>query len=280
MNQYPAWKYMLIGIVLLVGLVYALPNLFGKDPALQVTSARGFAIAANLATVIDDALVSEKIGFKDQEQVGNSLLYRFDTTADQIQAADVVKKAVGEQYVVALNLAHATPPWLRALGGKPMTLGLDLQGGVHFLMQVDMDTARGQQLDRFVDDLRASLRADSIRYVSVRREGNGLVAQLRSDEDRERALEIMRQDQSLQGLDVDVVEGGEYFALNATVQERQLLELQHVEGFGWMLQFIRQPLFQDVIPVVFSPDTRSFAVLEKDGRINRQPDIRVREQAS
>jgi preprotein translocase subunit SecD len=226
MNQYPAWKYMLIGIVLLVGLVYALPNLFGKDPALQVTSARGFAIAANLATVIDDALVSEKIGFKDQEQVGNSLLYRFDTTADQIQAADVVKKAVGEQYVVALNLAHATPPWLRALGGKPMTLGLDLQGGVHFLMQVDMDTARGQQLDRFVDDLRASLRADSIRYVSVRREGNGLVAQLRSDEDRERALEIMRQDQSLQGLDVDVVEGGEYFALNATVQERQLLELQ------------------------------------------------------
>ena len=226
MNQYPAWKYMLIGIVLLVGLVYALPNLFGEDPALQVTSARGFAIAANLDTVIDDALVSEKIGVKDKEQVGNSLLYRFDTTADQIQAADVVKKALGEQYVVALNLAHATPPWLRALGGKPMTLGLDLQGGVHFLMQVDMDTARGQQLDRFVDDLRASLRAESIRYVSVRREGNGLVAQLRSDEDRERALEILRKDQSLQGLDVETVQGGEYFALSATVQERQLLELQ------------------------------------------------------
>jgi preprotein translocase subunit SecD len=226
MNQYPAWKYMLIGIVLLVGLVYALPNLFGKDPALQVTSARGFAIPANLETVIDDALVSEKIGVKDKEQVGNSLLYRFEATADQIQAADVVKKALGEQYVVALNLAHATPPWLRALGGKPMTLGLDLQGGVHFLMQVDMDTARGQQLDRFVDDLRASLRADSIRYVSVRREGNGLVAQLRSSEDRDRTLEIVRQDQSLQGLDVKIVDGGEYFALNATVQERQLLELQ------------------------------------------------------
>jgi preprotein translocase subunit SecD len=226
MNQYPAWKYMLIGIILLVGLVYALPNLFGKDPALQVTSARGFAIPANLETVIDDALVSEKIGVKDKEQVGNSLLYRFEETADQIQAADVVKKALGEQYVVALNLAHATPPWLRALGGKPMTLGLDLQGGVHFLMQVDMDTARGQQLDRFVDDLRASLRADSIRYVSVRREGNGLVAQLRSSEDRDRTLEIVRQDQSLQGLDVKIVDGGEYFALNATVQERQLLELQ------------------------------------------------------
>ena len=226
MNQYPAWKYALIGIILLVGLVYALPNLFGEDPALQVTSARGFAISPELSKVIDDALASEQIGAMDHEQVGNSLLYRFDSTADQIRASDVVKKAVGEQYVVALNLAHATPSWLRKLGGKPMTLGLDLQGGVHFLMQVDMDTARGQQLDRFVDDLRSALRADSIRYVSVRREGNGLVAQLRSSEDRDSALEILRKDQSLQGLDVETVQGGEYFALSATVQERQLLELQ------------------------------------------------------
>jgi preprotein translocase subunit SecD len=226
MNQYPAWKYALIGIILLVGLLYALPNLFGEDPALQVTSTRGFAISPDLSRIIDDALVSEQIGAMDHEQVGNSLLYRFDSTSDQIRAADVVKKAVGEQYVVALNLAHATPPWLRMLGGKPMTLGLDLQGGVHFLMQVDMDTARGQQLDRFVDDLRSALRADGIRYVSVRREGNGLVAQLRSTEDRDRALEILRKDQSLQGLDVETVQGGEYFALSATVQDRQLLELQ------------------------------------------------------
>jgi preprotein translocase subunit SecD len=226
MNQYPAWKYALIGIILLVGLVYALPNLFGEDPALQVTSARGFAIPSDLSKVIDDALDGEQIGVLDHEQVGNSLLFRFDSTPDQIRAADVVKKAVGEQYIVALNLAHATPPWLRKLGGKPMTLGLDLQGGVHFLMQVDMDTARGQQLDRFVDDLRSALRADGIRYVSVRREGNGMVAQLRSSEDRDRALAILRKDQSLQGLDVETVEGGEYFALSATVQERQLLELQ------------------------------------------------------
>jgi preprotein translocase subunit SecD len=226
MNQYPAWKYALIGIILLVGLVYALPNLFGEDTALQVTSARGFAIPSDLSKVIDDALDGEQIGVLDHEQVGNSLLFRFDSTPDQIRAADVVKKAVGEQYIVALNLAHATPPWLRKLGGKPMTLGLDLQGGVHFLMQVDMDTARGQQLDRFVDDLRSALRADGIRYVSVRREGNGMVAQLRSSEDRDRALAILRKDQSLQGLDVETVEGGEYFALSATVQERQLLELQ------------------------------------------------------
>jgi preprotein translocase subunit SecD len=138
----------------------------------------------------------------------------------------VLREALGEQYVVALNLAHATPAWLRALGAKPMTLGLDLQGGVHFLMQVDMDTARGQQLDRFVDDLRAALRDERIRYVSVRREGNGLVLLLRSSEDRERALEIIGDDQSLQGLIVEQQEGGEYFGLSATVQEQQLIELQ------------------------------------------------------
>ena len=97
MNQYPAWKYLIIGLILLVGLVYALPNLFGEDPALQVTSARGFALPPTLETSINDALTAEKIVVKDQEQVGNRLLYRLESTADQIQAAEVVKRARGEQ---------------------------------------------------------------------------------------------------------------------------------------------------------------------------------------
>jgi preprotein translocase subunit SecD len=226
MNQYPAWKYLLILVVLLVGLLYALRNMFGEDPALQVTSARGFAIPQTLESTIDETLVSEQIGMKDKEQIGNRLLYRFNSTADQIRAADELKEALGEQYVVALNLAPSTPGWLRAIGGKPMTLGLDLQGGVHFLMQVDMDTARGQNLDRFVDDLRAALREERIRYVSVRREGNGIVALLRSAEDREPTLDIMRRDQSLQGLNSEEMDTGEYFGITATVQEQQLLELQ------------------------------------------------------
>ena len=226
MNQYPAWKYVLIGLILLFGLVYALPNMFGEDPAVQVTSARGFALTPTLETSIEDTLVAEQIGIKDREQVGNRLLYRFESTPDQIRAADALKEALGEQYVVALNLAHATPSWLRAVGGKPMTLGLDLQGGVHFLMQVDMQTARSQQLDRFVDDLRATLRTEGIRYVSVRREGSGVLALLRTTEDRDRALVIMRQDPNLQGLDIEVLDTPEYFGLSGTVQEAQLLELQ------------------------------------------------------
>ncbi len=226
MNQYPAWKYLLILLILLAGALYALPNLFGEDPALQVTSSRGFAIPLDLDANIEDALVVENLTFKNKERVGNRMLYRFNSAEDQLRASDVIKDALGDQYVVALNLAHATPTWLRAVGGKPMTLGLDLQGGVHFLMQVDMDTARSQQLDRYVDDLRSSLRDEGIRYVSVRREGTGLVALLRSPEDRGEALEILRTDQSLQGLIVDEMDTAEYFGISATIQEQQLLELQ------------------------------------------------------
>ncbi len=226
MNQYPAWKYLLILLVLSVGLIYALPNMFGEDPALQVTSARGFAIPLDLEANIEDALIVENLEFKNMERAGNKVLYRFNSAEDQLRASDVIKKALGDQYVVALNLAHATPTWLRSIGGKPMTLGLDLQGGVHFLMQVDMDTARSQQLDRYVDDFRAAMRDDRIRYVSVRREGKGLLALLRTVEDRSKALDLIRRDQSLQGLIVEELDTEEYFGISATVQEQQLLELQ------------------------------------------------------
>jgi preprotein translocase subunit SecD len=226
MNQYPAWKYLLILLVLSMGVLYALPNLFGEDPALQITSARGFAIPLDLEANIEDSLVVENLEFKSMERAGNRVLYRFNSTDDQLRASEVIKKSLGEQYVVALNLAHSTPTWLRSVGGKPMTLGLDLQGGVHFLMQVDMDTARSQQLDRFVDDMRSAMRDDGIRYVSVRREGKGLVAMLRTSEDREKVLELINRDQSLVGLIVSEMAPGEYFGISATVQEQQLLELQ------------------------------------------------------
>ena len=226
MNRYPAWKYLLIVTILAVGTFYALPNLFGEDPALQITSTRGFALPLDLEANINDALIVENVKYKGREQQGNRLLYRFNSPEEQLLAADVLKDALGEQYVVALNLAHSTPGWLRAMGGKPMTLGLDLQGGVHFLMQVDMDTARGQMLDRVVDDIRTALRSERIRYVSVRREGTGILVLLRSAQDREGTLNIMRKDQSLLELDVNEVETGEHFGLQVKVREQQLIELQ------------------------------------------------------
>jgi len=226
MNQYPVWKYLLIFIVVAVGAVYALPNFYGEDPALQITSSRGFELPSDLTNTIDDSLAGDNISYRSVEQQGNRLLYRFKNTEDQIKAADVVRKALGDQYIVALNLAHATPEFLRKIGGKPMTLGLDLQGGVHFLMQVDMDTARSQQLDRYVDDIRSVLRDKGIRYISVRHEGNGLIMMLRSAEDRDATMNLLRTDQSLQGLNVTELPPGENFGISATVQERQLLEMQ------------------------------------------------------
>ncbi|MCH7507434.1 MAG: protein translocase subunit SecD [Proteobacteria bacterium] len=226
MNRYPAWKNLLIVTILVVGTFYALPNLFGEDPALQITSARGFTLPLDLEANINDALMVENIKYKGREQQGNRLLYRFNSPEEQLLAADVLKDALGEQYVVALNLAHSTPGWLRVMGGKPMTLGLDLQGGVHFLMQVDMDTAKGQMLDRVVNDIRTALRSERIRYVSVRREGTGILVLLRSAQDREGTLNIMRKDQSLLALDVNEVETGEHFGLSVKVREQQLIELQ------------------------------------------------------
>jgi len=226
MNQYPAWKYVLIVVILLFGGLYALPNLFGEDPALQITSSRGFEIPAELETAVEQTLADEGIEFKNAERVGNRLLFRFLSNEDQLAGSAALRKALGDRYVVALNNAHATPTWLRSLGGKPLTLGLDLKGGVHFLMQVDMDTARSQQLDRYVDDLRAALRDERIRYVSVRREGNGMLALLRSVEDRDRTRDVIRQDQSLEGLTIEDSDSGEYFGIYATVQEQQLQELQ------------------------------------------------------
>ncbi|MBT8075688.1 MAG: protein translocase subunit SecD, partial [Gammaproteobacteria bacterium] len=226
MNQYSVWKYLLILFVVAIGVIYALPNLYGEDPALQITSSRGFELPIEVPATIDSALVAEQIDSLSSEQQGNRLLYRFNNTEDQIRAADILRAELGDSYIVALNLAHATPEALRAIGGKPMTLGLDLQGGVHFLMQVDMDTARSQQLDRFVDDIRAVLRDEGIRYISVRHEGNGLLMMLRSDEDRDRTMNILRTDQSLQGLNTSQLPAGETFGISATVQEQQLLALQ------------------------------------------------------
>jgi len=226
MNQYPAWKYLMILVVVALGALYALPNLFGEDPAVQVTSTRGFELSQNLETTLDDALASEQIRYKSFERFDNRLLYRFSSTDDQTQAAEVMQAAAGDNYVVAINLAHATPDWLRALGGKPLTLGLDLQGGVHFLMQLDMETARSQAVDRYVDDLRTALRDEGVRYVSVRGEGDGVRLLLRSEEDRQQTISIVNQDQSLDGLDLRELPAGETYGLQAIIRDEALMELQ------------------------------------------------------
>lgn len=142
MNQNPTWKYLLLLAVLLFGLVYAVPNLYPSNPALQITLTSDTATFKGTETeAITKSLTESGIAIKKVETQDNQLMVHFDDTTAQFAAVDPVKAALGNEYKVALNLAPTTPSWLSALGAEPMYLGLDLRGGVHFLMEVDMDTS-------------------------------------------------------------------------------------------------------------------------------------------
>lgn len=174
MNRYPSWKYVLILIIILVGVVYALPNLYGSDPALQISSARGLDITQQTAELqAEIALEEAGIESKRMEIQENSLLIRFDDEEKQLRAQDVIKKTLGRDYIVALNLAPSTPGWLAGLGASPMFLGLDLRGGVHFLMEVDMEAAIRKAEESYVSELRSLLRENKIRYKTIGRRDQG-----------------------------------------------------------------------------------------------------------
>ena len=224
MNRFPPWKYALLVIVLGVGLVYALPNIFGEDPAVQVSSIRGFELERDLPGRVEGILQTAGIEYSRIEVEPQRLLVRLDSVDRQSRAQDALRDTLDEDYVVALNLAPATPGWLRALGAEPMVLGLDLQGGVHFLMQVDMETARTQQLERFVTDIRNILRAENIRYRSVRMDRNSMVAELRTAEDRDQAMRVIARE--LDELILEARDGSETFNVRAVIDEAVLRDLQ------------------------------------------------------
>ncbi|MBP2845723.1 protein translocase subunit SecD [Dickeya oryzae] len=172
LNRYPLWKYLMLIVTIVVGLLYALPNLYGEDPAIQVTGVRGNAASESTLVQIQNVLQEQHIASKSIALENGAILVRFSTPDIQLRAREVLVNALGEKYVVALNLAPATPTWLRMLGAEPMKLGLDLRGGVHFLMEVDMDTALGKLQEQTMDSLRSDLREKGIQYASVRKADN------------------------------------------------------------------------------------------------------------
>ena len=176
MNRYAAWKYILILVIVIVSLVYALPNLYGSDPALQITSSRGTEINELTELQVNAALSTANIKPTRIDLVNNNLLIRFNDEDTQLKAQEIVKKSLGKGYVVALNLAPDTPDWLVKFGAEPMFLGLDLRGGVHFLMEVDMDAAIHKAEERYVSDLRSLFRENKVRYKTItRREQGGVL---------------------------------------------------------------------------------------------------------
>ncbi len=191
-NRFPLWKNLLILAVLALGILYALPNLFGADPAVQISPQRGAVIDEALEARVQDVLRQAQLTPRAVERQENKLLLRFGNTDDQLKAADRLREALGEdRYVVALNLAPTTPSWLEALGAEPMYLGLDLRGGVHFLLQVDMDAAIDQALERYAGDIRTVLRENRIRYLGVSREGRWILVKFKTLEDLSRAEGVL-----------------------------------------------------------------------------------------
>jgi len=174
-NRFPLWKYILIAVLLVVSVLYTLPNFYGEVPAVQVSPTRSAIKAdATLMQQVEDELKAQKIPYSGAFLDANSVKVRFASNDAQLKAKDALQARFGDGYSVALNLLSASPAWLTAIGAKPMYLGLDLRGGVYFLMQVDMPAALDKAADRYNNDLRIQLREQKIRYNGISRVGQSV----------------------------------------------------------------------------------------------------------
>ena len=193
MLEYARWKYVVILLVLLVSVLYALPNTYPQDPSVQVTANRGSVVDAAMQQRVAATLKKVGVAPKAIEiSKDHNLLVRLNDPTVQIKAADAIRDELGSDYVVALNLASTVPAWLESIGAKPMLLGLDLQGGVHFLMQVDQQAALAKRFDATAEDVRVLLRENRIPYTSVeRRADNAIVAALATNADPAKARSII-----------------------------------------------------------------------------------------
>lgn len=225
MNQYPFWKNLLIVVVMAGGLLYAVPNLYGEDPAIQISATRTAVDASTLARVEQILKDAGLTSISSQlDELGAKI--RFADTETQLKAQLRVQEKLGEPYTVALNLLPATPKALNAIGGKPMYLGLDLRGGVHFLMQVDMAAVLKKAEQRYVSDIKRTLReAGRIRYLTVKRlEQGGLEVRFRDGTERERARAAIRTE--LPELELTERDGADGPILFAKLNETTLRERQ------------------------------------------------------
>ena len=189
MNRFPLWKYILIGVTLVVAFLYALPNFFGEVPAVQVSPIRTTEkVDTALLGKVESLLKASNVAYSGVELSGNSIKTRLASTDLQIKAKDVLQNGLGERYTVALNLVSASPAWLSAINAMPMYLGLDLRGGVHFLLEVDMKAALEKAAIRYQNDFRTELRSDKIRYGRISREGDAVTVHFATRDQRDAAV--------------------------------------------------------------------------------------------
>ena len=224
MNQYPVWKYLLLIFILVVGVIYALPNLYGADPSLQISGSRNNEVTAEVATRVSDALEAASIPVKKVEIMPERLLLRFNDTETQLKAVDYVKSTLGNGYIVALNLAPAIPGWLESFNALPMYLGLDLRGGVHFLMEVDMQAAVKQAIQRYSTEVRSQLREAKIRYAMLRAEEQGIRIMLRDEADRQQSRDLL--DKEYPSLLIEDIDDTKNPGLLVKISDQEVREIE------------------------------------------------------
>jgi preprotein translocase subunit SecD len=220
LNRYPRWKNLLILFVLVFGGLYAAPNLYPDDYAVQLTGSRDvFQVDQVLLDKVTASLQREGVTVKSSELSKNAGLIRFPTGDDQLKAKDIISKTVGDDYIVALNLAPTTPSWLTAIGAGPMKLGLDLRGGVHFLLEVDLPKAVAQKLENYASEIKGRFREEKLRYRKMDSLDNGALAvKFTTAEYRDKSIELLRkeyQEFTVSGEDRD---GDFYTIINLTEQ--------------------------------------------------------------
>ncbi|WP_298848359.1 protein translocase subunit SecD, partial [uncultured Salinicola sp.] len=224
LNRYPLWKYLLILIVCVVGVIYALPNLYPQDPAVQISTTNG-SLGSQQLDRVTQALAEDDIQVKSAAMTGNNTaLIRLNDAEQQLPARDVVDDVLDGDYTVALNLADSTPSWLTSLSAAPMKLGLDLRGGVHFLLEVDMKAAVEQRLEATASAIRADLRDQRIRYRSTDVDDNALHLEFANAEDRDAARDQISQ--TFNEFQLENRDEGRRAFLDMTLTEQSIKDIQ------------------------------------------------------
>ncbi|QYK02834.1 protein translocase subunit SecD [Shewanella psychrotolerans] len=192
LNKYPMWKNLMVMIIIAVGAFYAIPNLFGEDHAVQIVATRGAEVNVSTQTQVNEVLSATGIAVKRSELENGQLLVRVANAEQQLLAKEAIADSLGDKYIVALNLAPATPLWLESMGGSPMKLGLDLRGGVHFLMEVDMSEAIRKMTEAKISDFRSDLRSEKIRYAGIRNTPKGIEIKFRDADNLAKAEQFLK----------------------------------------------------------------------------------------
>ena len=225
MNRYPLWKYILIVVIMVIGALYAAPNLYPDDPAIQIAANRKASITDDTLKSVENTLKDAKISYKKAVIQPTGILIRFNTEKDQSQAKQLISTALGTNYVVALNYAPTTPAWLSKINAKPMYLGLDLRGGLHFLIEIDMETAFRQQLDNYKNDFFEHFKKNrklDIRARSMVIRGNTIELKYSDAKTRDSAKASLHS--AFPELVFSDVDRGEVYYLDATLSKKKIAE--------------------------------------------------------